>query len=95
MPGGLMMAARAGNRMQARQTYRTINRMERRRSWMRDALTPDEEPAPTYAAPPTATSAPPAAPDYSDELLRLSKLHTAGVLSDDEYQAKKRQVLGI
>ena len=38
MPG-LMMAARAGNRMQARQTYRTINRMERRRAFMRDALT--------------------------------------------------------
>lgn len=96
MPG-LVMAARAGNRMQARQTYRTINRMERRRGMMRDAMTPDEpEPAPaqaTYAAPPPPAA--PAQPDYTEELRKLADLHAAGVLDDDEYQAKKRQILGI
>lgn len=100
MPGGLVMAARAGNRMQARQTYRTINRMERRRGFMRDAMTPDQ-PEPTYAAPPPqqpppAAYAPAAAePDYTEELRKLADLHAAGVLDDDEYQAKKRQILGI
>ena len=37
-PGGLQMAIRAGSRVQARQTYRTINRMARRRALFRDAM---------------------------------------------------------
>jgi hypothetical protein len=36
-PGGLQMAMRAGSRMQARQTYRTVNRMARRRALFGDA----------------------------------------------------------
>jgi hypothetical protein len=97
------MAARAGNRMQARQTYRTINRMERRRSMMRGAMTPDPEPqqqyaepapAPSYAAPPQQ-AAPAAAPSYVEELNALSQLHDQGILSDEEFDIKKRQILGI
>jgi hypothetical protein len=94
MPG-LVMAARAGNRMQARQTYRTINRMERRREMFRGATQPEPEPAPApvYAAP--APPAAPAAPAYTAELERLAQLNAQGVISDEEFHEKKRQVLGI
>jgi hypothetical protein len=93
------MAARAGNRMQARQTYRTINRMERRRSMMRGAMTPEPEPQQQYAEPAPASAAPqqaaPASPSYVEELNALSQLHAQGILSDEEFEAKKRSILGI
>jgi len=96
MPGGVLLAARAGNRMQARQTYRTINRMERRREMFHGMTQPDEpEPQVVYAAPPTQAPAPPAPPSYLVELEQLAQLHTQGVLSTEEYEAKKRQLLGL
>jgi hypothetical protein len=87
------MAARAGNRMQARQTYRTMNRMQRRRGFTRDAMTPDE---PAYAPPPPVPApAPPPAPTYVDELQALAGLHEQGAITDEEYDLKKRQILEL
>jgi hypothetical protein len=70
--------------------------MQRRRSFVqeRDGMRQDfthEEPA-QAAAP-----APPAAPEpeYVGELERLAQLRDQGILSDEEFEAKKRQVLGI
>jgi uncharacterized protein YdgA (DUF945 family) len=34
-------------------------------------------------------------PDYTEELEHLAKLHEQGVLTDDEFAAKKKEVLGI
>jgi len=45
-----------------------------------------DEPAPAAA---------PAAPDYATELQRLAELKTAGVISEEEFEAKKKQILGI
>ncbi|MCE3267713.1 MAG: Short C-terminal domain, partial [Solirubrobacterales bacterium] len=44
-----------------------------------------------------AASAPPAAPEpeYVGELERLAQLREQGILSDEEFEAKKKQVLGI
>ena len=36
-----------------------------------------------------------AEPSYLDELERLSKLKDAGVITEEEFQAKKKQLLGI
>jgi hypothetical protein len=52
------------------------------------------------AAAPQPASAPAAAPaaeepSYVAELEGLADLHAKGVLSDEEYDAKKRQILGI
>ena len=51
------------------------------------------------AAKDQATQAPAAAPpandDYMAELEKLSKLKDEGILSDAEFEAKKKQVLGI
>jgi len=42
--------------------------------------------------------APPAAPSEDDQLAQLEKLgdlHTKGILTDEEFAAKKAQILGI
>jgi hypothetical protein len=93
-----LMAARAGGRMQARQTYRTMSRMQRRRSYlesktgMREDFSSPQEPA-EAAAPAPAPAA--SEPEYVGELERLAQLRDQGILTDDEFEAKKKQILGI
>jgi hypothetical protein len=93
-----LMAARAGGRMQARQTYRTMSRMQRRRSYvesktgMREDFSSRDEPA-EVAAPAPAPAAP--EPEYVGELERLAQLRDQGILSEEEFEAKKKQILGI
>ena len=91
-----LVAARAAGRMQARQNYRTMARMERRRSYVQGKLgmrqdfgrqEQQAEPAPTPAAPPE--------PGYVGELERLSQLRDQGIISNEEFEAKKKQILGI
>jgi Short C-terminal domain len=91
-----LIAERAAGRMQARQTYRTMARMQRRRSFIQDrvGMRQDfsrEEPAETTAPAPAATSE----PEYVAELERLAQLREQGILSDEEFEAKKKQILGI
>jgi hypothetical protein len=94
-----LVAARAAGRMQARQTYRTMSRMQRRRSYvesktgMREDFSSREEPA--EAASPAAAAAAPAEPEYVGELERLSQLRDQGIVTDEEFEAKKKQILGI
>ena len=50
------------------------------------------------AAPPPQQYAPapaPAEPDVTEELTKLAQLHTQGILTDEEFTAKKAQILGI
>jgi hypothetical protein len=49
------------------------------------------------AAPPTAASAAPAAESsgYIAELEKLASLRDAGILTNEEFEAKKRQILGL
>jgi Short C-terminal domain len=92
-----LLAERGAQRMQARQTYRTMARMERRRSFvqsrlgMREDFGRQSQPAETAA--PTASAA--SEPEYVGELERLSQLRDQGILSDEEFEAKKKQILGI
>jgi hypothetical protein len=37
----------------------------------------------------------PAAPDMNAELTQLAQLHQQGILTDEEFSAKKAQILGI
>ena len=93
------LAERAGNRMETRQRYRTASRMQRRRSWMeskmgmRQDFERKEEPAET-AAPSSASAAAPE-PEYMAELERLAQLRDQGIVSEEEFQAKKKQLLGL
>lgn len=42
-----------------------------------------------------ATPQAPAAPDYTVELERLAQLRDQGVISAEDFEAKKRQLLGL
>jgi len=42
-----------------------------------------------------AAPAAPAAPDYAAELEQLAQLKAQGILTDEEFEAKKKQILGI
>jgi hypothetical protein len=93
-----LLAAMAANRMRTRQSYRTVSRMQRRRSYvenrmgMRQDFQPASEPAPQEAAPAAAASA---APGYTAELEQLAQLRDQGVITAEDFEAKKKQILGI
>jgi len=96
--GGGLIAARAANRMGARSQYRTMARMQRRRSAFenRHGMRQDFEPAgeEQYAEEQPAAAAP-AAPDYTAELQKLAQLREQGVITDEDFDAKKKQLLGL
>jgi hypothetical protein len=50
-----------------------------------------------YAPPPAQYAQPAGAgePDYMAELEQLAKLKAQGIITEDEFQAKKKQLLGI
>jgi hypothetical protein len=94
-----LVADRAAGRMQARQTYRTMARMERRRSFvqgqmgMRQDFGRQEQPAEATPAP--AAPAASSEPEYMGELERLAQLRDQGIITDEDFEAKKKQLLGI
>jgi hypothetical protein len=51
-------------------------------------------PTPPPATPP-APAAAAAAPDYITELKRLAELRDMGIVTDEEFEAKKKQLLGL
>ena len=52
-----------------------------------------DEPAPQQYAPPPPAA--PAEPDYVAELSKLAHLKDQGIISNEEFEAKKKQILGI
>jgi Short C-terminal domain len=70
---------------------RTARRTTRRQMAMHDQMSGgyDDEPEPQYAPPP------PAQPDYAAELQKLASLRDQGLISNEDFEAKKRQILGI
>jgi hypothetical protein len=59
-----------------------------------------DQPAEEQQAPPAPQAAPvpqaaPAEADYTAELEKLAKLRNEGVISADDFEAKKKQLLGI
>ena len=52
--------------------------------------------ADAQAAPPVAAApAAPAVPDYAAELQQLAQLKGQGLITEEEFEAKKKQILGI
>jgi hypothetical protein len=94
-----LLAARAANRMQMRQGYRTMARMQRRRTWAQDrmGMRQDFQPAgeEQYEEPAPAGPAEPAQPSYIAELEQLAQLRDQGVISSEDFEAKKKELLGI
>lgn len=80
-----------------RVSRRTARRTSRRVSRRQAAFAPE----PTYPEPPAQQAPPqqpppaPAEPSYVAELQRLAELKSQGLITDEEYEAKKKQVLGL
>lgn len=69
---------------------RTARRTSRRQAYFQDSMSGGyDEPAP-----PPAPAAP-AEPDYAAELQKLASLRDQGIIDDAEFDAKKKQILGI
>jgi hypothetical protein len=94
-PGLIGTAARAGvavgvaGRVQRRQAERFADR-DAAIAAEREQAYAQQQPA---AAP--APAAPSAEPDYAAELEKLAKLRDEGVISAEDFDAKKKQLLGI
>lgn len=92
--GLLRTAARAGV---AAHVIGNVHRRQQQRWAAQDAATP---PAAQPAAPPPAPAPAGGAPagvdsgSVLDQLERLGQLRTAGVLTDAEFEAQKRRILG-
>jgi hypothetical protein len=93
--GGGLLAARAGMRMRTRQQYRTMARMERRRSAIQSRMGMRQDFGRGEAPVEEAPTAAPAEPDYTAELEKLASLRDQGVITDADFEAKKKQLLGI
>ena len=68
------------------------NRVSRRQAerWsQQEGGYPQEQAYPQQAPPPAAE------PDYAVELQRLAQLRDQGVISAEDFEAKKKQILGI
>jgi hypothetical protein len=61
----------------------------------KDQAAYDQQMAAQQAAAVAAAPAAPAEPDYMAELEQLSQLKNQGIISDEEFEAKKKQILGI
>jgi hypothetical protein len=62
------------------------------------AMYESSQPEPEYYEPPPPAPAAPAAPpapDYAAELTKLASLKEQGILSEEEFEAKKKQILGL
>jgi Short C-terminal domain len=55
----------------------------------------DQAMAAQQAAAAQAAPAAPAQPDYAAELEQLAQLKAQGILTEEEFEAKKKQILGI
>jgi hypothetical protein len=61
----------------------------------KDQAAYDQQVAAEQAAAAQAAPAAPAEPDYAAELEQLAQLKNQGILTEEEFQAKKKQILGI
>ena len=81
-PGLIGTAARAG--VAAGVAGRVHRRQQER--WAAESEPPPQAPPPQQAAPQG---------DYTAELERLAQLRDQGVITSEDFEAKKRQLLGI
>lgn len=78
------------SRRVSRRTARRTSRRMYRRQAMFDSMGPDPGYDEYDAGPPPAPE-----PDVATELTKLAALRDQGVLTDAEFEAKKKQMLGI
>lgn len=75
---------------------RVARRTARRTSRRQMAMYGDQGGYDDYDEPaPAPAPAAPAQTDYAAELQKLAELKAAGIINDEEFEAKKKQILGI
>ena len=80
-------ATAVSNRVSRRQYGRWSDQAEQEQ-----AAAYDQQQAQAAEPPPAAA---PAEPDYVAELEKLAQLKSQGIISEEEFEAKKKQLLGI
>jgi hypothetical protein len=90
MPG--LVRAMARTAVVAGTATAVSNRVSRRQygRWAEQA-----EQQEMQAAPPPPAAAPAGEPDYMAELQQLAQLKEQGIVSEEEFEAKKKQLLGL
>ena len=66
-----------------------------RRTSRRTSRRMADQQAPQQAAPPPAAAAAPAQQDDMAQIQQLATMKDQGLLTEEEFQAKKKQILGI
>jgi membrane protease subunit (stomatin/prohibitin family) len=89
-PGLIGTAARAGV---AAGVMGRVNHRQQQRWAAQEQEQYDQQMA--QAPPPQAAPAAPAEPDYAAELAKLAQLRDQGVITAEDFEAKKKQILGI
>lgn len=92
-----LFAGRSAARMGARQQYRTMSRMQRRRSAFQSStgMHQDFQPRDEEQEPQQTQSAEPATPTIEDQIGELANMKQKGFITEEEFSAKKKQILGI
>jgi Short C-terminal domain len=91
MPG--LVRAMARTAVVAGTATAVSNRVSRRQAGRWSEQAEQQEMEAQQAAPPPA--APPDEPDYMAELQQLAQLKEQGIVSEEEFEAKKKQLLGL
>jgi hypothetical protein len=91
MPG--LVRAMARTAVVAGTATAVSNRVSRRQAGRWSEQAQQEEMEAQQAAPPPAAA--PAEPDYMAELQQLAQLKEQGIVSEEEFEAKKKQLLGL
>ena len=76
-------------------TAGAVRHRQEQRYAQQDQQAYDQQMAAQQAAAQQAAPAAPAGPDYAAELEQLAQLKAQGILTDEEFEAKKKQILGI
>jgi len=78
-------------------TAGAVSHRQQQKYAAKDQAAYDQQLAAQQAAAQAAPAEPAASaePDYATELQKLAELKAAGILTDEEFEAKKKQILGI
>jgi Short C-terminal domain len=80
------------SRRVARRTSRRVSRRQMAMAGPQESYY-EPPPQPSYAPPPPAAA--PADPSYMAELEKLATMKQQGIITQEEFDAKKKQILGI
>jgi uncharacterized protein HemX len=76
-------------------TAGAVSHRQQQKYAAKDQAAYDQQMAAEQQAAAQAASATPAMPDYAAELEQLAQLKAQGIITEEEFEAKKKQILGI